>query len=66
MKLLIAYSGIVLGYYFAFALLLPENETFNHMLIRLNTIITMMMGELEVNILPKPPKNGKIFYFVDL
>ena len=58
MKLLIAYSGIVLGYFFAFALLLPEDKTFNHMFIRLNTIITMMMGELDVNDFPIPPAKG--------
>ena len=58
MKLMAAYSSIIFGYFFAFALLLPDNTNFNHVLVRLNTIMSMMMGEVEVGVLPMPPSNS--------
>ena len=49
MKLLIAYASIYFGFYFAFAITFPDNILYNHMLLRFNTILTGMMGEVDMD-----------------
>ena len=50
-KLALAYSPLIAGYFFAFAVLLPENKSMRNMIVRMNTIITMMMGEVNLDFL---------------
>ena len=56
MKLFLAYASIVFGFFFAFAILLPHNDVYNHMIIRVNTIMTMMMGEVDLDVLKSEPR----------
>ena len=49
MKLLIAYASIYFGFYFAFAIAFPDNILYNHMMLRFNTILTGMMGEVDLD-----------------
>ena len=55
---MMAYSSILFGFFFAFALVLPDQPMFNHMLIRINTIMTMMMGEVSLDVLPTSAPDG--------
>ena len=48
-KLALAYSPLIAGYFFAFAVLLPGQESVSNMIIRMNTILTMMMGEVNLD-----------------
>ena len=57
-KLLIAYSSIIFGFYFSFSLIFPDDTNMNHMLIRINTLITMMMGEVSMDGLAKGNNNA--------
>ena len=54
---MMAYSSIIFGFNFAFALVLPNQEVFNHMLIRVNTIMSMLMGEVSLDVLPTSDPN---------
>ena len=49
LKLLIAYASIYFGFYFAFAIAFPDNILYNHMMLRFNTILTGMMGEVDMD-----------------
>ena len=57
-KLMMAYSSIIFGFNFAFALVLPDKPVFNHMLIRMNTIMSMLMGEVSLDVLPTSQPNA--------
>ena len=57
-KLLIAYSSIIFGFYFAFSIVFSDNPSMNHMLYRFNTIITYMMGEVSMDVLAKGKENA--------
>ena len=57
-KLMMAYSSILFGFFFAFALVLPHEAKFNHMLIRVNTIMSMLMGEVSLDVLPSSAPNA--------
>lgn len=48
-KLALAYSPLIAGYFFAFAVLLPGEKSMANMVIRMNTIFTMMMGEVNLD-----------------
>ena len=48
-KLALAYSPLIAGYFFAFAILLPEEDSMANMIVRMNTILTMMMGEVNLD-----------------
>ena len=48
-KLALAYSPLIAGYFFAFAILLPGEESMTNMIVRINTILTMMMGEVNLD-----------------
>ena len=47
-----AYSSIIFGFNFAFALVLPNEPAFNHMIIRVNSVMAMLMGEVSLDVFP--------------
>lgn len=55
---MMAYSSIIFGFNFAFALLLPNKSEFNHMIIRMNTIMSMLMGEVDLSVFPTSQANA--------
>eukprot|EP00092_Neocalanus_flemingeri_P007478 GFUD01008075.1.p1 GENE.GFUD01008075.1~~GFUD01008075.1.p1 ORF type:complete len:850 (+),score=222.46 GFUD01008075.1:59-2608(+) len=57
-KLMMAYSSIIFGFTLAFALVLPDKANFNHMFIRVNTIMSMLMGEVSMDVLPTSLPNA--------
>ena len=57
-KLMMAYSSILIGFTLAFDLLLPDKPQFNHMFIRVNTMMSMLMGEVSLDVLPTSASNG--------
>ena len=52
-----AYLSIIMGFYFAFALVLNDQPQFKHMLIRVNTLFSMLMGEVDLDVLPTSNPN---------
>ena len=60
MKLLVAYSSIFLGFFFAFAIAFHGDSKFGHMIYRFNTIISMVMGEVDIEALDKQNKTSNI------
>ena len=50
LKLAFAYSPLIAGYFFAFAVLMPEQASMSNMVVRVNTILTMMMGEVNLDV----------------
>ena len=55
-KLLLAYSSILLGFYFAFGIVFGDNEKkeMNHTIYRINKILSMSMGEVDTSFLKNP------------
>ena len=65
LKLLLAYSSIILGFYFAFAIVFYDKPSMMHMVYRVNKVLSMAMGEVDMGIFdekeeegcPKPPED---------
>ena len=62
-KLLLAYSSILLGFYFAFAIVFggetgesdeEKTEEMKHMISRINKILSMTIGEVDTSFLKNP------------
>ena len=52
-----AYLSIIMGFYFSFALVLNDQPQFKHMLFRVNTLFSMLMGEVDLDVLPTSNPN---------
>lgn len=50
-KLLLAYSGVIIGFTLSFCVMFPDSRTFANPFISLIAIIVMMSGELNLDIL---------------
>ena len=61
-KLLLAYSSIILGFYFAFAIVFNDKKDMINTIFRINKILSMSMGEVDPEILANPINSTKQFY----
>ena len=55
LKLLLAYSSIILGFYFAFAIVFYDKPSMMHMVYRVNKVLSMAMGEVDMSIFDPDP-----------
>ena len=62
-KLLLAYSSILLGFYFAFAIVFFDQDEMTNMIYRINKILSMSMGEVDPNILKNVPRNSTFNFY---
>ena len=62
LKLLLAYSPIILGFYCAFAILFNDAEEMMNFIYRIGEILSMSMGEVNTGILENPGNSTNQFY----
>ena len=58
LKLLLAYSSIILGFYFAFAIVFYDKPEMMHMVYRVNKVLSMAMGEVDMGIFDDKEHEG--------
>ena len=58
LKLLLAYSPIILGFYCAFAILFNDKKEMMNFIFRIGEILSMSMGEVSTEKLLENPKNS--------